>query len=138
MRAVPVLAICGVLGAGCGLHRGAGAPDKAGGHGQPVTLRLPLPARPGNAPARAAVYFVDRVRELSGGSVRVRILWQAGGFQSPRWELRVAEMVRTGKAELALVPARAWAQSGAVGLDALVAPFVITSDAVARRVVDGP
>lgn len=138
MRAVLVLAICGLLGAGCSLHRGAGAADKAGGHGRPVTLRLALTDGPGNAPGRAAVYFADRVRELSGGRLRVRILWQAGGFQSPRWELHVAEMVRTRNAELALVPARAWSQSGAARLVALVAPFLITSDVVARRVVAGP
>lgn len=70
--------------------------------------------------------------------MRVRVLWQAGGASAPRWELRVVAMVRRRDVDLALVPARAWAESGVASVDALQAPFVITSDALARRVVAGP
>ena len=130
--------VCGVIVTGCGLHLGRGVADKAGGQGRPITLRLALPDGPGNAPARAATYFARRVRDLSGGRMRVRILWQAAGASAPRWELRVVAMVRRRDVDLALVPARAWAESGVASVDALVAPFVINSDAVVRRVVAGP
>ena len=136
MKLTLLVLVCGVLAAGCGL--GAGGSDKAGGQGRPVTLWLAYTDEPGTPPGRAAAYFGDRVRELSGGRIRVRILWQAGGFESPRWELSVADMVRTGKAQLVLAPARAWAERGASRLDALMAPFLITSDATASRIVDGP
>jgi TRAP-type C4-dicarboxylate transport system substrate-binding protein len=136
LKAAVLLAGGALLAAGCGL--GTGGPDKAGGRGRPVTLRLAYTDEAGSEPGRAATYFANRVRELSGGRIRVRILWQAGGFDSPRWELSVTDMVRTGKAQLVLAPARAWVQSGAASLDALIAPFVITSDKVAARVVAGP
>ncbi len=138
MKLALALLLCGVAGAGCSLLSSGGAADKAGGHGRAVTLRLAYPDGPGNAPAHAADYFARRVLELSGGRMRVRILWQAGGYQSKRWELRVVQMVRSGRAELALVAARAWAQRGATRLDPLVAPFLLTSDALVRRVAAGP
>ena len=136
MRLTLLVLACGVLLVGCSLGRGAS--DKAGGQGRPVTLRLAYTDQAGSAPGRAATYFADRVRELSSGRLRIRILWQAGGFESPRWELAVTDMVRTGEAQLALAPARAWAQDGAASLDALMAPFLITSDEAIRRVVAGP
>ena len=105
---------------------------------RPVTLRLAYTDLEENPPARAAAYFADRVRQLSDGRLRVEILWQAGGYESPRWELAVTDMVRSGKAELALAPVRAWAQDGAASLEALMAPFLITSDEAVRRVVAGP
>lgn len=136
MKRALALPLCALVGTGCSLR--SGAADKAGGGGRPVTLRLAFTDQSDVAPGRAAEYFARRVRELSGGRLRVKILWQAAGYRSPRWELQIVDMARTGHADLVMAPSRAWAQAGASRLNALTAPFLLTTDAVVRRVVDGP
>ena len=90
------------------------------------------PARPGSDDVER---FAARVRQLSGGRVRIKIVWEAGGRDLPRREPRVAELVRTGTLDAALVPARTWDLEGVTSLQALQAPFLITSEALVERVL---
>ncbi len=47
-------------------------------------------------------------------------------------------MVVQGELELGLVPTRAWDTEGVVGLRALNAPFLVTSDELLDRIITGP
>jgi TRAP-type C4-dicarboxylate transport system substrate-binding protein len=116
---------------GCG---GATQADKAGGSGRPVVLRLGTPNGPDRPESDDIEYFAARVKQLSGGSVTVKIVWSAaGGPEQP-----VATMVRRGKLDAALIATRAWDMEGVTTLRALQAPFLITSQALENRVVAGP
>jgi TRAP-type C4-dicarboxylate transport system substrate-binding protein len=131
--AVAAAAIVSLAAVGCG---GGSATDKAGGSGASVTLRVATPDRAGMAGAKAIEHFRDEVAKLSDGAIRITPMYQAGG-QAPSFDQAVAELVRTGRVELALVPARAWDEYGVTGLSALHAPFLIRDQAVLDEVVTG-
>jgi TRAP-type C4-dicarboxylate transport system substrate-binding protein len=44
------------------------------------------------------------------------------------WDQRVAQMVSDGDLDMGMIPARAWDTEGVTTLQALQAPFLITSD----------
>jgi TRAP-type C4-dicarboxylate transport system substrate-binding protein len=126
-----ILLGCAVF-AGC--FGGSAAANKAGGAGGPVTLRVATddPAdRPGSD---ALEELAKRVRELSHGTVRMTIQLNAGG-DGRDWDQKVARKVIAGRADLGLVPARAWDTEGVTTLRALSAPFLITSDELLDDVV---
>jgi TRAP-type C4-dicarboxylate transport system substrate-binding protein len=114
---------------------GGGQADKAGGSAPPVTLRLGTPDEPARAASDDVERFAARVRQLSGSRIKIKIVWEAGGRDAPRRDQRVAELVRTGTLDAGLVPARAWDAEGVTSLQALQAPFLITSKALVERVV---
>jgi TRAP-type C4-dicarboxylate transport system substrate-binding protein len=76
--------------------------------------------------------FVDRVRELSGGRVTVRLAsgWGGGGS-----EARVIQDVAAGKADLGWSGTRAFDAVGVTAFEPLHAPFLITSYAAESAVV---
>jgi TRAP-type C4-dicarboxylate transport system substrate-binding protein len=128
--AVAILALAAV---GCDSGDGT---DKAGGSGNPVTLRLATPDRPGLPGARAIEHFRDEVAEASDGSVRITPVYEAAG-KGPRFDQAVADLVRSGRMEMALIPARAWDEYGVTSLSALQAPFLIRDQAALNEVVTG-
>ncbi len=107
---------------------------KAGGSAAPVTLRIGSADTPGRPGADQVQEFARRVKELSGGMVRIRPVWEPGG-QGPDWDQRVARMVARGELDLGMVPARAWDTEGVTSLRALHAPFLVTSEELLARVV---
>jgi TRAP-type C4-dicarboxylate transport system substrate-binding protein len=126
-------ATLGVTGVGCG---GDSATDKAGGSGNPVTLRLATPDRQGLPGTQAIERFGEEVAKLSDGAIRIKPVYEAAG-DAPRFDQAVADLVRTGRADLALIPARAWDEYGVTSLNALQAPFLIRNHAVLEEVVSG-
>jgi TRAP-type C4-dicarboxylate transport system substrate-binding protein len=130
MRAAVVAAVAGlgaIALAGCGDTQA----DKAGGSARPIVLRLGTPNGPDRPESDDIEHFAARVRELSGGEMRVTIVWSAaGGPEQP-----VAAMVRHGTLDAALIATRAWDVEGVSSLRALQAPFLITSQAIENRVV---
>ena len=66
----------------------------------------------------------------------IKPVYEAAG-DAPRFDQAVADLVRTGEAEMALVPARAWDEYGVTSLAALQAPFLIRDQAVLNEVVAG-
>jgi C4-dicarboxylate-binding protein DctP len=128
--AAAALAIAAV---GCDSGEGT---DKAGGPGTPVTLRLATPDRPGLPGAKAIEHFRDEVAKLSDGAVRIKPVYQVGA-QTPSFDQAVADRVRVGRVEMALVPARAWDEFGVTSLTALQAPFLIRDQAVLDELVTG-
>lgn len=137
MRAVAcaLVALCGALAAGCG---GADeSSDKAGGSGAPKVLRLASAndaEQPDGPLARA---FASRVAKLSGGKLRVRVTYDAAGQHSDA-EARIARMVRDGRFDLGWIGARAWDGLGVASLQALQAPFLVTSHDLMGQVATGP
>src|SRR4051812_22178535 len=126
-----LLALAAICLAGCG----GGQADKAGGTAAPVTLRLGSPDEPERPGSDDVERFAARVKQLSDGRMRVKIAWEAGGRSLPRREPNVAELVRAGTLDAEMVPARAWDLEGVRSLQALQAPFLITSDALVERVL---
>ncbi|HZQ64954.1 MAG TPA: TRAP transporter substrate-binding protein DctP [Gaiellaceae bacterium] len=124
-------ALIGALAtAGCG-----GAPaDKAGGATAPLVLRLGTPNPPDRPESPTIEEFARRVATLSHGSLRVKIVWLAGGGP----EVPVAAMVRDGRLDAAFVATRVWDEEGATSLEPLQAPFLIRSQALENRVATSP
>lgn len=110
--------------------------DKAGGSGSTAMLRVGTPDREGSPGGTALEEFSRRVDQLSDGTVRVKIVFEAFEGENPtRWDQSVAERVRGGELDMGLVPARAFDALGVTSLRALQAPFLIDSDALLGEVV---
>lgn len=135
-RAALVVALAVVM-AGCG---GSGG-DKSGGH----DIKVTTPVAPVGKPVRLTLVSYDdlwtseyaaAVWRLSGGTIRIER--RLGGEALLDYEGRHIETVRAGEADLASVGARAWDRLGVTSFRALVAPFLIDSLALERRVVESP
>jgi TRAP-type C4-dicarboxylate transport system substrate-binding protein len=125
------------LAAGCG-----GSGDKAGGGGGVKTLTLATGDSKGRPASDDIQRFADEVERRSNGRLRVRITWEAnvrpqGGYK-PGADREIVELLRSGKYDLAVVPARAWDMFGVRSFTALQTPFLITSDALMARVARDP
>ena len=109
----PVLASAALaaFAAGCSVS-GNDDGDKAGGSDAPVVLRLAVADDAEQPDAPFARYFARQVSSLSDGSVRVRVVWDAAGQDSPGYELGIARLVEDGHFELGWMGARAWDRMG--------------------------
>jgi TRAP-type C4-dicarboxylate transport system substrate-binding protein len=119
----------------------AGAPGKSGGR-ESVELRLAVPEYRGKPAARIAERFAKRVEALSHGSMRVSIAYWPSRF-APTTATRLVQAsavaaVRSNAVQLGVVPASAFRDQGVRSLDALQAPFVIASYALAARTARSP
>ena len=129
-----VAALVGALAAGCS---GDGADDKAGGSNAPTVLRLAVAEDAEQPESVHARRFASRVAALSDGSLRVRIVYDAGGEESAAYEARIARMVRNGKFDLGWIGSRAWDLSGIKSFQALQAPFLVTNHPLLGRITTG-
>jgi TRAP-type C4-dicarboxylate transport system substrate-binding protein len=114
--------------------RGVQHADKSGASvRRTVTLRLEMPDA-GDAQGR---FFAAAVARRAGGSVRVQI--DLAGYSSalPANELKLARALEAGREDIGYLPARAWAAAGLPAFEALLAPFVITSERTAQSLADG-
>jgi TRAP-type C4-dicarboxylate transport system substrate-binding protein len=125
------------LAAGCSVS-GTDDADKAGGSDAPVVLRLAVADDAEQPDAPFARYFARQVSSLSDGSVRVRVVWDAAGQDSPGYELGIARLVRDGDFELGWMGARAWDRMGIKSFQALQAPFLVTDHELLGRITTGP
>ena len=131
-RALTLILVAASI-AGCG----SGGGDKAGGSSAPAVLRLAAADDAEQPDARLVRHFAARVAELSGGSLEVRVTWDAGGAGIAR-EQRIARRVRDGRFELGWIGARAWDRLGVKSFQALQAPFLVTDQALLGRIAAGP
>jgi TRAP-type C4-dicarboxylate transport system substrate-binding protein len=120
---------------GCGL---GGSGDKAGGSSEPVELRLAAAYGPDQPDAPVARYFASRVDAVSGGSLHVRVVFDAARHRFIDPEARVARMVHDGEFDLGWIGTRAWDEVGITSFQALQAPFLVTSYALLDRIATGP
>lgn len=116
---------------GCG-----GAGDKAGNaeKERPVVLTLASEDDPQLTPASE---FAEAVERLSEGSMRIQVV-PAGRSKEIDYERGVVEDVRKGKSDLGIVGVRVWDTLGVSSFEALLAPLLVDSLELERRVLDRP
>jgi TRAP-type C4-dicarboxylate transport system substrate-binding protein len=132
--AVVLLALAALAG-GCDF---GGRGDKAGGSHAPLELRLAVASAADEADAPVARFFASRVAALSGGSIRVRVVFNAAGQDVGDTEVQVAREVHAGRFELGWIGSRAWDHLGVTSFQALQAPFLVTSYALLDRITTSP
>lgn len=131
---VVAAAALGVSATACG-----GGSDKSGGDAPTTTLRLATMEGQGAPYTESVEEFARQVEELSDGSLRLQVVWNGadellGGY-GPRAEQDVAALVQSGKLAAALIPARAWDELGVTSLQALQAPFLVSSEELVGQIV---
>jgi TRAP-type C4-dicarboxylate transport system substrate-binding protein len=113
---------------------GGGGEDKAGGTGPTVILRL---ANTGGSidQTPAVEYFVKRVKELSGGNVRIEVVDRWARFASNA-EQQVVRDVARNDVDLGWVGTRVFDTMGVKSFQALTAPMLIDSYALENAVIE--
>jgi TRAP-type C4-dicarboxylate transport system substrate-binding protein len=125
----------GLLIAAAALNAGCfGGGGKAGGGGEKHAIVLTMASQLGGGPDQL-MRFADDVQRLSGGTMRIQFKanWRA---EDLRQERDTIADVRAGKVDLAWVGARAWDWVGVRSFDALLAPFLVDSYPLERRVFE--
>jgi TRAP-type C4-dicarboxylate transport system substrate-binding protein len=126
-RAASIVLLLTLFATACG---GSGD-DKAGGEGtgKPVVLTLAVDYQP------EAGELAELVERHSNGSVRIEVRdgWRVG---QPRYEERTIGDVRRGRVDLAIVGAPVWDVLGVNAFRGLLAPFLVDSLALERRILD--
>jgi TRAP-type C4-dicarboxylate transport system substrate-binding protein len=117
---------------------GCGGGDKAGGEGRPLTLTIATDDPAGRRSGMVIQSFTNAVRELSGGRIRIKRVYQPNGGDSRAFDQRIARAVASGRYDLGVVPSRAWDTEGVTSLRALQAPFLIDSQPLLDAVVTSP
>jgi TRAP-type C4-dicarboxylate transport system substrate-binding protein len=120
--------------AGCG----SGAADKAGGSPTPAVLTVAVSDNSDQPDAYPIEQFAKEVARRSRGSLRIHVIYQAAGAETPYVEERVIRAVEAGRFDLGFVGARAWDEVGVKSFRALQAPFLITGTHLLDRVVTSP
>ncbi|WP_460627754.1 TRAP transporter substrate-binding protein [Intrasporangium mesophilum] len=77
---------------------------------------------------------IDRLAELSGGKLRLDVqdYWEP---RNTSQEIDAIHALQAGKADIAVVSARPWHETGVTAFDALIAPFTIDSLALEQKVM---
>jgi TRAP-type C4-dicarboxylate transport system substrate-binding protein len=134
------LLVCAVGLAACGGSTAeddgsADGANKAGAKPAEGRIVLTLASQIQGSPPAPIQAFADEVARRSNGAIRVRIVgdWQHG---NPHGEAATIEDVRAGKADLAWVGARVFDTVGVRDFQALLAPFLVDSQAVQQRVFE--
>ena len=117
------------LVAGCTAPGGS----KAGGAAAPVVLRIAT-VNSDLSYTPQIVYFADRVRQLSGGNVRLDQFHRVGNY-APAAEQQVVRGVAAGTFALGFVGTRIFDTLGVHSFQALSAPMLIDSYPLERAVI---
>jgi TRAP-type C4-dicarboxylate transport system substrate-binding protein len=120
-----------LVATGCG----GGPADKAGGTDRPKVTVLEIAS--GDHGGRDIDVFMSRVSELSHGRLQIRERDRSFSGHAD-YERRIVQDVRSGRAAMGKVGARAWDAVGIEEFAPLVAPFVITSLEQQDRVLRSP
>jgi TRAP-type C4-dicarboxylate transport system substrate-binding protein len=138
LQRVVAAAVGSLLLAACS---GGSEGDKAGGGAAPLTMRMATMEGRGAPYADGVAEFARQVEELSHGRLRIKIVWGGAveffGAFGPGADQKVAGLVQNGKLDLGLIPARAWDELGVTSLQALQAPFLVSSEDLVDQIVQG-
>lgn len=113
---------------------GCGAVDRAGGRAGQDTTTLTL-AQPNTAPPAVMLQFADEVYARSRGALRIRFK-NARHHADTDAEAETIAEVQAGTFDIGGVGARAFDQVGVTSFQALLAPMLIDSQALQRRVFE--
>jgi TRAP-type transport system periplasmic protein len=131
LATVALAVIAAIVAGGC--SGGGAAGDKAGGAGEPAVLRMANAY--GDLDVVPAVQdFVSRVKERSGGNLRIHVTSTWGDYADDA-EQQVVRVVAAGKADLGWAGARVFDTMGVSSFQALQAPMLIDSYALEQAVV---
>ena len=130
LATVALATVAAVVAGGCS---GGTAGDKAGGTGEPVTLRMANAYGDLND-LPAVGYFVSQVKERSGGNVRITATSSWGDYAADA-EQQVVRAVAAGKADLGWSGTRVFDTVGVTSFKALQAPMLIDNYALEQAVV---
>jgi TRAP-type C4-dicarboxylate transport system substrate-binding protein len=120
---VPILSACG----------GTEHPSKSGAQARPTaTLSFAMP----DSDDALGAEFVTAVKR--SGDLRIKRAARNYSSIDPANELALARDLQAGRVDMAYLPARAWAAAGVTPFKALLAPFVITTDAAAEKLATSP
>jgi TRAP-type transport system periplasmic protein len=131
LATVALAVIAAVVAGGCG--GGGGSGDKAGGSGEPVVLRM-ANAYGDLQTAPVIEHFVSRVKERSGGNLRIQVTSTWGDYADDA-EQQVVRAVAAGKVDLGWAGARVFDTMGVTSFQALQAPMLIDSYPLEQAVV---
>ena len=81
--------------------------------------------------------FVDNLRKVSGGRLKVDLVTEYGG-SAPDAESHVVRAIASGQMDGGWPSTRAFADAGITGLEAVEAPMTITNYAAEKALVSGP
>jgi TRAP-type C4-dicarboxylate transport system substrate-binding protein len=133
--AAPAYLAAAVLLVGAAACSQANGLDKSGGS---PPVRLTFANSDADLGALPAVqYFLDRVKQLSGGQLQIDVRSSWGGG-APGYEPGVLRDVRGGKADLAWLGTRVFDTAGVHSFQALSAPLLVDSYALEKAVLQGP
>ena len=126
VHALAGVVVGAVILSGCGAQA-----DKSGGEQAAAPLVLKGISTRNSGEAQP---FIDQVAELSHGSITLEL---AAGWrgESITGESESIDEVRSGAADFAVVPVRAWRDAGVTSFDALIAPMAIDSYALQDAVL---
>jgi len=100
----------------------------------PITLRIGTDDEPDRPATDQINHFAAEVKRISNDQLVIEPVWHAAGDQD-NWDQAVARLVVAGTLDMGMIPARAWDTEGVTTLRALQAPFLITSNDLAGKVV---
>jgi TRAP-type C4-dicarboxylate transport system substrate-binding protein len=111
-----------------------GRSDKAGGEraAEPLVLTLEQ-----SDPLYSGSRFAAAVAKRSGGSIRIDVSPEIHQARVD-FERGIVEDVRAGRSDLGVVGVRVWDTLGVTTLQALIAPFLVDSLELERRVLESP
>ena len=124
-----------LLASACG-SGGGGAPiDKAGPGNQPVVLRLAnVNSDPGLRYSPGISYFVQRVSDLSGGKMSVKVTYTVGGLALDA-EQQAVKDVADGSFDLGFTGTSVFDTLGVANFEALSAPMLIDNYPLENAVI---
>ena len=101
---------------------------------EPITLRMGIPDGDNVHYAPYVLEFIEQAKTLSGGTVTIEPVWEAGDSTSTGYEAGVIQLVKDGTLDLGLAASRSFSGEGITSFQALQAPFLIDNDALAEAV----
>lgn len=136
LRWVATAAVAAITAVGCGGDDTGSTSADDLPERPTMTLSLGTVDPPGRPASDDVKEFAAQVESLSDGRITVKIDWNVGEGEPHPYEY-LAEQVRSGAHDLGLVPAGTWTALGVTSLQALQAPFLVTSEALVDEIVTG-
>jgi TRAP-type C4-dicarboxylate transport system substrate-binding protein len=137
-KRLTLLAVAGFLLGGCGTQ-GSSAGTAASTlpsatpvtlTDAPITLRLAVPDAMGRPSEASVNRFAASVASASHGNITIAPTFEAGAGTAKGFEVGVADLLKRGDYDLAIVASRTWGLAGVTSLEGFQAPYLIDNDAL--------
>lgn len=133
-----LITVAALASAGCAATRDSSGADKAGGTRTTTVLRLATVFGSDDLENVSLLrWFAARVAALSHGRLEVRLVFNVGWPKADA-EQQVIRSVRNGPNQLGWIGSGGWDELGVRSFQALQDPFLMTDNALADAVANGP